>query len=109
MTQDSHNVRSSSSHHGRRAKAIVLLLLALHHFGFKIMYLPLNRVMENRICHNYYSIHDPLKIPTDGIVPEKLCKLDDVQKELAALFGTTESLHLFIGVSLSRLMKPKYH
>lgn len=83
----------------RRATAIVLALLALHHVGFKIMYLPLNRLIENRFCRSYYDEHDPSLIPGDGIVPESLCKVNAVQQQLAALFGTIESLHLFIGSS----------
>lgn len=86
-------VRSS-----RRATAVVLLLLALHHLGFKIMYLPLNRLIENRFSLDYYRHNDPSQIPDDGRVPEKLCKVDTVQQQLAALFGTVESLHLFIGL-----------
>jgi hypothetical protein len=89
----------------RAATATVLLLLGLHALGFKIMYIPLNRVIENRFCRSYYLEHDPSVVPSDGLVPEKLCKVNEVQQQLAALFGTVESFHLFIGVCL----KPDHH
>jgi hypothetical protein len=97
VTQDDHATSPQRSRSTRRATVIVLSLLALHHVGFKIMYLPLNRLIENRFCRNYYDEHDPSLVPGDGIVPENLCKVNAVQQQLAALFGTIESLHLFIG------------
>lgn len=78
---------------------LLLLLLSLQALGLKIMYLPLNRLIENRFCRDYYFEKDPSVIPSDGIVPEHLCKSDTVQQRLASLFGTIESLHLFIGLT----------
>jgi hypothetical protein len=85
----------ASSH--RPVLWLLLLLLSLQALGLKIMYLPLNRLIENRFCLDYFREHDPSIIPPDALVPERLCKEDVIQQHLAVLFGTIESVHLVIG------------
>jgi hypothetical protein len=82
---------------------MLLLLVSVQSLGLKIMYLPLNRLIENRICRDYYLNVDPFVVPSNGVVPEHLCKNDAIQQQLATLFGTIESIHLFIGKAQSNL------
>ncbi|CAI6335711.1 unnamed protein product [Periconia digitata] len=53
--------------------------------------LPINRVIEFRLCQDHYLQWDPSAILDDGSVPEKLCKIDDVQRRLAWLQGVMET------------------
>ena len=60
--------------------------------------LPLNRVIERRLCHDYYIQHDNSLIGSDGTIPEKLCKIDEVQKSLAAIQGVMETISISCGI-----------
>lgn len=66
--------------------------------AIKLMNLPLNRVIELRYCQQYYYQHDPSKIGTGGSIPEKLCKLDSIQQQLAWMQGMIETLHIVCGM-----------
>lgn len=83
----------------RKTVALLLVLLSLQTLGLKIMYLPLNRVIQLRYCQDYYRIHDPSVIQPDGDISEDLCRQDSVQQNLAWLFGMIETLHLVIGTN----------
>ena len=49
---------------------------------------PQVRLVESMICFDYYREHDPGIIDKHGRnIPEKLCKVDSVQEELAFLNG----------------------
>ena len=45
------------------------------------------RILESIYCHQYYQTADPSKIGQDGKIPEQLCKVEDVQKQLSTLRG----------------------
>ncbi|KAK3986551.1 major facilitator superfamily domain-containing protein [Cladorrhinum sp. PSN332] len=53
--------------------------------------LPLNRVIERRLCRDLYAATDPSVFDPDGEVDEELCKIDVVQKELAWIQGAMET------------------
>ena len=61
------------------------------------MYVALNRVIEARYCHVYYSKHDPSAIGDDGVVEETRCKIDIVQEQLASLQDTIETILVICG------------
>ncbi|KAF2819922.1 hypothetical protein CC86DRAFT_334107 [Ophiobolus disseminans] len=69
----------------------LILLLILVHLSTVLYTLPLNRVIELRLCQTYYALHDPLSIRPDGSIPESLCKIDTVQRQLAWLQGIMET------------------
>ncbi|KAF3763674.1 hypothetical protein M406DRAFT_14601, partial [Cryphonectria parasitica EP155] len=54
--------------------------------------LPLNLVIERRLCLEYYLHHDPSQIGPDGAVDEVLCKIDIVQQGLGWLQGTMDTI-----------------
>lgn len=75
----------------------LLLLLILVHLSTVLYTLPLNRVIELRLCEEHYALHDPKSIPYNGVIPEKLCKIDVVQRKLAWLQGIMETTLVVCG------------
>ncbi|KAI8937449.1 hypothetical protein NX059_005171 [Plenodomus lindquistii] len=69
----------------------LICLLILVHLSSVLYSLPLNRVIELRLCQQYYNHNDPSSTQPDGSIPEKLCKIDDIQRQLAWLQGIMET------------------
>lgn len=69
----------------------LISLLILVHLASVLYSLPLNRVIELRLCQQHYEHNDPSSIQPDGSIPEKLCKIDNVQRQLAWLQGSMET------------------
>ncbi|KAF2741283.1 hypothetical protein EJ04DRAFT_1471 [Polyplosphaeria fusca] len=69
----------------------LLLLLILTNMAMSLYTLPLNRVIEKRLCDEHYAHHDPSAINAGETIPEKLCKIDEIQKQLAWLQGIMET------------------
>lgn len=89
---------------GVRPKAAIGALLALLlcvNLAASLYHLPLNRVIERRLCHEYYTEHDPSKIGNDGHVVEGLCKVDPVQQSLGRIQGVMETIWI-VGGTLHR-------
>lgn len=75
----------------------LIVLLILVHLSAVLYTLPLNRVIELRLCEEHYQLHDPTLIPINGAIPEKLCKIDEVQRRLAWLQGVMETTLVVCG------------
>ncbi|KAI0409121.1 major facilitator superfamily domain-containing protein [Xylaria palmicola] len=76
-----HTTRQVAS---RYAIWLILFLLLLVSLTNGISNIPLNRLLERRLCRAYYDTgHD---------VEEELCKVDSVQKDLAWIMGAFETL-----------------
>lgn len=71
----------------RRIWPLVLLLILIH-LSTVLYTLPLNRVIELRLCQTHYSIPDP---------EEKSCKIDEVQRQLAWIQGIMETVLVVCG------------
>ncbi|PVH92922.1 hypothetical protein DM02DRAFT_259293 [Periconia macrospinosa] len=69
----------------------LILTVLLIYLAQALYTLPINRVIEFRLCQEHYSRLDPSVILDDGSIPEKLCKIDDVQRKLAWLQGVMET------------------
>lgn len=69
----------------------VLGLVLLVNFSTSLYQLPVSRVIERRLCREYFAKHDPSVIGPDGSVSEGLCKLPDVQSGLARIQGLMET------------------
>jgi hypothetical protein len=76
----------------------LLLLLILINLATSLYTLPLNRVIEYRLCEDYYRQHPTNAISPDSAIPEKLCKIDEVQKQLAWLQGILETILVVCGM-----------
>jgi hypothetical protein len=94
--------RSSSPPEPQSAKPLsvwpLLLLLLLVHMAQALYTLPLNRVIEYRLCEEHYLRNNPSAIQRDGTIPEKLCKIDEVQRQLAWLQGIMETTLVVCGM-----------
>lgn len=75
----------------------LIALLIIVHLSAVLYTLPLNRVIELRLCEDHYRQHDPKLIPEHGAIPEKLCKVDEVQRRLAWLQGIMETTLVVCG------------
>ncbi|KAF1836370.1 hypothetical protein BDW02DRAFT_646189 [Decorospora gaudefroyi] len=62
---------------------------------------PQTRIFEANLCLRYYREHDPSAILGDGSIPEKLCKVDVVQQELASIFGWQALFDALPGILLA--------
>jgi hypothetical protein len=75
----------------------LLLLLILVHLSNVLYTLPLNRVIELRLCEEHYARHNPPLVYPNGSIPEHLCKIDEVQRRLAWLQGIMETTLVVCG------------
>lgn len=87
----------SSRHHSPRPKrrsavGPVLGLLLLVNLSMSLYQLPLNRVIERRLCREYYASTDPKIIGPGGSVDEDLCKIDSVQTSLGWIQGVMDTI-----------------
>ncbi|KAF3387393.1 putative lysophosphatidic acid:oleoyl-CoA acyltransferase [Penicillium rolfsii] len=87
-----------------RLKLILFAMVLAVEVGFAFLEGPMVRVMESIACRQYYSVADPTKIGANGQVPEELCKVAEIQAELAAVKG----YHMFFDGLLSALMAFPY-
>ncbi len=91
--------------HGRRGfaarfqaqrRTTVVVLLAVVMFGVTtsgmLILLPMFRLVEDAICHLHYG--KPLSEP----IGERLCKIDEVQKQLAYLGGLSAMINSVVGI-----------
>lgn len=74
-----------------RALGTLLGLVLLVNLSMSLYQLPLNRVIERRLCREYYALADPTVFDPNGEVSEDLCKIDAVQSELAWIQGAMET------------------
>jgi hypothetical protein len=88
-------------HSGGHSIWPLLLLLAFVYLSSVLYTLPLNRVVELCLCQEYYERFDPSRIQRDGTIPEKLCKIDEVQQQLAWLQGIMETTLIICGKFVS--------
>lgn len=89
--------RASASAIGFRLKVILFAMILAVEVGFAFLDGPMVRIFEAIACRQYYQHADPSKIGAHGQVPEELCKVAEVQAELAAVKG----YHMFFDGSLS--------
>ncbi|KIL87654.1 hypothetical protein FAVG1_09364 [Fusarium avenaceum] len=54
--------------------------------------LPSNRLIERRLCIDYYRRTDPSQIQPDGSLDEKLCKIREIETDLGRIQGVMETL-----------------
>lgn len=72
--------------------APVLALVVLVNLSMSLYQLPLNRLIERRLCGDYYGSTDPSLIQLDGSIDEKLCKVAEIEKSLGRIQGVMETL-----------------
>ena len=80
---------------------LLLALVAVIDIGAYLADPPKTRVYEANLCLTYYREHDPSVIDKHGLVPEKLCKVDEVQQKMAMIFGWQETFDAIPGMILA--------
>jgi MFS family permease len=107
-TPSAPNVESKPAHPERNAsasaitfrlKVILFAMVLAVEIGFSFLDGPMVRILESIACRQYYTDADPTKIGANGQVPEDLCKVGEVQAELAAVKG----YHMFFDGLLSTI------
>lgn len=73
-----------------RLTMVLFLMVLTLEIGMIMTAGPLTRLYESVACRNYYLQHDSGKIGANGQVKEELCKVNDVQAEVAAVVGYRE-------------------
>ncbi|OLN87449.1 hypothetical protein CCHL11_09121 [Colletotrichum chlorophyti] len=93
-TNDGQRIAAATRNFRQTRKVGIGALLAvvlLVNLAASLYQLPLNRVIERRLCREYYAENDPSVIDRDGNIEERLCKIDSVQRGLAWIQGTMET------------------
>ncbi|KAA8644006.1 hypothetical protein EYZ11_010863 [Aspergillus tanneri] len=62
---------------------------------------PITRIYESIACREYYAQYNPKQIGSNGEVDEKLCKLKEIQSELAAVKGYMEFFDGILSILLA--------
>lgn len=89
ITPHEHNLATQTQPSRHHAIWCVLALLLLVNLTNGISNIPLNRLLEKRLCRTFYD--------TNGDVDEELCKVDRVQQDLAWIMGAFETLWIVGG------------
>ena len=67
--------------------ALIVTLVILLNGGNIVQEAPKTRLFESIFCSHFYRDHDPSFIGQDGTVPERFCKIEPVQSDVAMLKG----------------------
>jgi hypothetical protein len=73
------------------------LFIILFEFADVLRFTPSLHLLELRYCRRYYSEHNPRLIDSAGNIPERFCKLQEIQEDLAAMRGWFGSIEGLIG------------
>jgi hypothetical protein len=84
----------------------LLALMLLINLSASLYQLPLNRVIERQLCREYFATHDPGVVDHDGGVDEQLCKVGEIQQELAWIQGVMETAWIVGGACLVSVVTP---
>ncbi|KAF1960919.1 MFS general substrate transporter [Byssothecium circinans] len=80
---------------------LLFLLIAIIEVGAFLADAPKTRVFEANLCLRYFTEHDPSKIGPDGTIPEAECKIDEIQQQLAMIFGWQDTFDAIPGILLA--------
>jgi hypothetical protein len=83
------------------ATAMCLLIVVGVDMAGYLYSAPQIRLFESIVCRDYYRVHDPGMIGDDGNVPERYCKINEIQGEIAMLKGFQTLFENLPGVFLA--------
>jgi hypothetical protein len=84
-----------------RALISTAVFLILFTLADLLKYVAVVRLLELGVCREYQLRHNPSLVDDNGYVPEKLCKLAEIQQRLAHLRGYYSALDSVIGLVLT--------
>src|SRR4051794_33061629 len=64
-----------------------------------VLVVPLIRLFEQSLCLSYYRVHDPGMVGIGRSIPEALCKVVEIQQDLATIRGWKSLLDIIPGMS----------
>jgi hypothetical protein len=73
------------------------LFIILFEFADILRFTPSLHLLELAYCRRYYSEHNPGLIDPVGNIPERFCKLQEIQEDLASMRGWFGSIEGLIG------------
>ena len=85
----------SDSHSGKTTVILCGLFVNLFQFADILRFAPSLQLFELGYCRKYYLEHDPRLIDSAGRIPERFCKLQEIQEKLSlmrAWLGFVEGL-----------------
>ncbi|KAL4909971.1 hypothetical protein BDW74DRAFT_144130 [Aspergillus multicolor] len=94
------NVVINGAIRSRLMVTLLAMILAVE-VGFVMAGGPMTRIYESIACREYYEQFDPAKIGANGQVLEELCKVKEVQSEIAAVTGYMEFFQGVMSVILA--------
>ncbi|CAD0108002.1 unnamed protein product, partial [Aureobasidium uvarum] len=85
--ETTHTVSDSSqlTHSGNATVILCGLFILLFQFADILRFAPSLHLLELGYCRNYYLEHDPRSIDPVGHIPERLCKVREVQENLSSI------------------------
>lgn len=84
-----------------RALVSTTVFLILFTLADLLKYVAVVRLLELGVCREYQLNHHPDLVDDNGYVPEKLCKLAEIQQRLAHLRGYYSALDSVVGLVLT--------
>lgn len=108
----SSNITTRPSHQNSQLYPYVVILAGLFSlvadFGGSLVDTPEIRLLEMAVCRDYYRTHDPDIIgpPPWSYVPEKHCKIKEIQRDLAYLRATKSLLMTLPGNAIFIRLSP---
>ena len=84
-----------------------LLIEFLTEFSNNVLTVPLVSLIERAICENYYHEHDQIARSSLGSVDEALCKIPEIQGELAKLRGWKAFFETLSGMAPAPIVIPR--
>ena len=99
MTSSSHENKLQPSLRKKFAPHICTAIILALNLAFYSKAAPTLRLVELTVCREYYSVHNPNAIESNGYVSEAFCKDDEIQRKVAWLFTLDELLHFCCGMS----------
>jgi hypothetical protein len=94
-TNDSNSEQLTRS--GIITVVLCCLFIILFEFADILRFTPSLHLLELGYCRRYYSEHNPGLIDSVGNIPERFCKLQEIQEDLASMRGWFGSIEGLIG------------
>ena len=81
-----------------RYRLLVTLVIILLSFeiGGQLIPGPMTRVIETIVCDQYWRRTEPVRLPASGHLPQHLCKISEIQTEVATIKGYSDFLEALL-------------
>ena len=73
------------------------MIYVLHAFGSVVNSSTHLYLIEQFLCRQHYTLYEPAKIGGNGLVDEEVCKLPEIQAQVARVYGVYQFLSFLPG------------